>query len=257
MGRRRRLSRSARSVPGARSAPVDEARGPRGSCRPLARLHARGGWRRAVCATARGSPVRRVLDRPADPRARLVPERSSATHGRCARLPSECCGPSSGRLRRVRRATPCPSLTLNGEIDANRYPAFARLARDGVWYPNATTVDDYTFRSVPAMLTGRLPRIGASPVGAEHPKPLHVARRHLLAQGSRIGCDSALRGGRMPATGRVGRPQAREYVRGRSWRLLGPGGAQLGVALHACRRLRHRHGAAVVGNPRRVRQAAP
>jgi hypothetical protein len=49
-------------------------------------------------------------------------------------------------------------MAPSGLIDASRYPAFARLARDGTWYRGATAVHDSTALAVPAMLEGRYPR---------------------------------------------------------------------------------------------------
>ena len=60
----------------------------------------------------------------------------------------------------------------DGRIDASRFPNFARLAGDATWYRNATTVADYTDTAVPALLTGELPRRGAAPIAADHPKSL-------------------------------------------------------------------------------------
>ncbi|MDQ4049889.1 MAG: sulfatase-like hydrolase/transferase [Actinomycetota bacterium] len=40
-------------------------------------------------------------------------------------------------------------------LDTERVPNFARLAREGTFYPNATTVSDQTTVAVPAMLSGR------------------------------------------------------------------------------------------------------
>ena len=37
------------------------------------------------------------------------------------------------------------------------YPNFARLARDGIWFRNAVTVEQQTEHAIPAMLTGRRP----------------------------------------------------------------------------------------------------
>ena len=48
-------------------------------------------------------------------------------------------------------------MARGGRIDAERYPAFARLAREATWYRNATTVSDGTTRAVPALLTGLRP----------------------------------------------------------------------------------------------------
>jgi hypothetical protein len=44
-------------------------------------------------------------------------------------------------------------------IDAVRYPHFAELAAQSHWYRNATTVSDSTLVSIPAILTGRYPKL--------------------------------------------------------------------------------------------------
>lgn len=41
------------------------------------------------------------------------------------------------------------------QIDAERFPNLARLAADGTWYRNATSVAAYTHEAVPAILTGQ------------------------------------------------------------------------------------------------------
>ena len=48
-------------------------------------------------------------------------------------------------------------LNAEREIDANRYPNFARLAADATWYRNASTVSSQTLWAVPAMVTGKYP----------------------------------------------------------------------------------------------------
>ncbi len=48
-------------------------------------------------------------------------------------------------------------LDAEGNIDAARYPNFARLAGTSTWYPNATTVAGFTPDAIPAMVSGRLP----------------------------------------------------------------------------------------------------
>jgi hypothetical protein len=53
-------------------------------------------------------------------------------------------------------------LTPTGEIDAARYPNFAELARMSIWFPNAYTVYDSTFKAVPAILDGRMPVFGTA-----------------------------------------------------------------------------------------------
>jgi hypothetical protein len=63
-------------------------------------------------------------------------------------------------------------LNRSGRIDSVRYPGFGRLARDGTWYPNATTVHGYTDYAVPAILTGQMPRNGELPILRDHPRNL-------------------------------------------------------------------------------------
>ena len=63
-------------------------------------------------------------------------------------------------------------MTRGGDIDAVRYPSFARLAKEGTWYPRATTAHEHTTGAVPAILTGRLPRSGSMPTLEDHPENL-------------------------------------------------------------------------------------
>src|SRR4029079_15176213 len=44
-------------------------------------------------------------------------------------------------------------MTRDGRLDTVRYPNFARLARDGTWYPNATAVHEWTSEAVPSILS--------------------------------------------------------------------------------------------------------
>jgi hypothetical protein len=59
-----------------------------------------------------------------------------------------------------------------GRIDAERYPAFAGLARSANWYRGATAVHDSTALAVPAMLDGRYPRAGLNSDVYSHPANL-------------------------------------------------------------------------------------
>lgn len=56
-----------------------------------------------------------------------------------------------------------------GRIDAERYPAFAGLARTATWYRGATAVHDSTAHAVPAMLDGRYPKRGLRSDVYSHP----------------------------------------------------------------------------------------
>jgi len=49
-------------------------------------------------------------------------------------------------------------LDNNREIDATRFPNFAALAKDAIWYKNAAAVNQFTPIALPAILSGRMPR---------------------------------------------------------------------------------------------------
>jgi hypothetical protein len=68
-----------------------------------------------------------------------------------------------------------PTVSLMDEdelIDAERYPNFARLAADGIWFRNATTVHEWTTWAVPSILTGVYPDKDALPLYLDHPENL-------------------------------------------------------------------------------------
>ncbi|MEA2407853.1 MAG: hypothetical protein QOE69_1972 [Thermoleophilaceae bacterium] len=66
-------------------------------------------------------------------------------------------------------------LRPDGSIDAERFPNFAELASISTWFPNAHTVYDSTFKAVPAILDGRLPRGRTAPdVRSHKPSLFHV-----------------------------------------------------------------------------------
>src|SRR5205823_8777478 len=48
-------------------------------------------------------------------------------------------------------------LDADGEIDAKRFPNFARLARTSTWFRNTTTLSATTTVAVPVILTGNPP----------------------------------------------------------------------------------------------------
>jgi hypothetical protein len=63
-------------------------------------------------------------------------------------------------------------MTPDGKLDAARYPNFARLARDGVWYRNATTVHEWTSDAVPSILSGQVGTTSGLPTLERHPQNL-------------------------------------------------------------------------------------
>lgn len=69
-------------------------------------------------------------------------------------------------------------LRPDGSIDAERFPNFAKLASISTWFPNGYTVYDSTFKTVPAILDGRMPREGtASDVRSHKPSVFHMMDR--------------------------------------------------------------------------------
>jgi hypothetical protein len=78
-----------------------------------------------------------------------------------------------------------PTISLedaNGNIDAGRFPNFARFAKNALWFRNMTTVSSTTTVAVPALLTGQLPKKGSLPVYQDHPDNLFtlLGKRYRL-----------------------------------------------------------------------------
>jgi hypothetical protein len=65
-------------------------------------------------------------------------------------------------------------LRPDGGIDAERFPNFARLAERSTWYPNAFTIYDSTFKSVPAIMDSVLPERGTAADFRSHPKSIYT-----------------------------------------------------------------------------------
>lgn len=87
---------------------------------------------------------------------------------------------------------------LDGDrnLDALLYPSVTALARDGVWYRNATTVNDFTRWAVPSIVSGRYPRREALPAAVDHPDTvftlLHRTHRLEVAESVTSLCPRAL-----------------------------------------------------------------
>ena len=60
-------------------------------------------------------------------------------------------------------------LDRNGNIDASRYPNFARLASMSTWYKYTAAAHDSTLWAVPALLSGQMPDTSFLPTVANYP----------------------------------------------------------------------------------------
>jgi Sulfatase len=98
------------------------------------------------------SPVSRLLDSPPEPRLANAPSGAPVVMVVLDELPT------------------VSLMRGDGEIDAVRYPNFARLADDATWYRNATTVHEWTTGAVPSILTGTRPQ--GLPLFLDHPNNL-------------------------------------------------------------------------------------
>jgi hypothetical protein len=68
-----------------------------------------------------------------------------------------------------------PTATLldaDGGIDAEQFPAFARLAEQSTWFRNYTTHNAGTVQAVPSLLSGTLPTRGRAPLYTDWPNNL-------------------------------------------------------------------------------------
>lgn len=58
------------------------------------------------------------------------------------------------------------------EVDAGRFPQFARLAKTSTWYRHATTNCGETIDALPALLSGLLPNPARKPIARDYPQNL-------------------------------------------------------------------------------------
>jgi hypothetical protein len=120
----------------------------------------------AVAAAVAGLGVALIEPAPSRPA-----ERQSGHHGGSLRLQ----GPGRPQTIVMVIFDELPLTSLmgpRGRIDAERYPAFAGLAREARWYRGATAVHDSTALAVPAILDGRYPRAGLRSDVYSHPANL-------------------------------------------------------------------------------------
>ena len=98
------------------------------------------------------SPVSRLLETPPEPHLAKAPSGAPVVMVVFDELPT------------------VSLLGADGELDAARYPNFARLAEDSTWFRNATTVHEWTTGAVPSILTGERPH--GLPLFLDHPENL-------------------------------------------------------------------------------------
>jgi len=63
-------------------------------------------------------------------------------------------------------------LGADGGVDAEQFPAFARLAEESTWFRNYTTHNASTIQAVPSVLSGTLPTRGRAPLYTDWPDNL-------------------------------------------------------------------------------------
>ena len=63
-------------------------------------------------------------------------------------------------------------MGVDQKIDRDRFPGFAALADDALWFRNATTSAAFTTRAVPPIVTGLYSRMGQYPTVREFPRNL-------------------------------------------------------------------------------------
>ncbi len=132
----------------------------------------------AVLAVARSARARRVAS--ALIVAPALYALSFLASGLPGRLAAEATAPGFPPLPRpgavvvaVFDELPLASLLApDGRIDAARFPAFAALAADSTWFPDASASAGLTTLALPAILSGRHPDPSKLPFYADHPHNL-------------------------------------------------------------------------------------
>jgi hypothetical protein len=66
-------------------------------------------------------------------------------------------------------------IDSEGNLRADRYPNFARLANEGTWFRNAMTVQQQTEHSVPSIVTGIIPAKSLNPYAGQYPGSVFTA----------------------------------------------------------------------------------
>lgn len=84
------------------------------------------------------------------------PESVAASPAGAAAAGSESAGPPVVVIA-VDEIPTAALIDRRGRISRNRFPNLARLSREGVFYPNHTTVADWTYLAIPAILGGNYP----------------------------------------------------------------------------------------------------
>jgi Sulfatase len=105
----------------------------------------------------------------------------------------------------------------DGEIDAQRFPNFAALARTSNWFSTTTTVADGTRVATPTLIGGVFPKPGSLPILADYPSNLlallsRTHRVHAIEPVGRL-CPSPACPGRAPLPRRPRRAIAQAIVK--------------------------------------------
>ena len=74
-----------------------------------------------------------------------------------------------------------PIMGTDGTVNSDRFPGFAALAASSTWYRNVLGTSQTTTQAVPAMLTGKWPRVGSGPVLANYPRNLFTLMNGHIA----------------------------------------------------------------------------
>ena len=76
---------------------------------------------------------------------------------------------------------PLAALThASGDLRADDFPGFGRLAADGVWFRNGATIEAQTIQSVPAILTGIDPPSDRQAIASEYPGSIFTTFRRRI-----------------------------------------------------------------------------
>jgi Sulfatase len=108
-------------------------------------------------------------------------------------------------------------LRPDGEIDAERFPNFAALARTSNWFSTTTTVADGTRVATPVLIGGLFPKPGSLPILADYPSNLlavlsRTHRVHAIEPVARL-CPARACPGRPPLPRRPRRAIAQAIVK--------------------------------------------
>lgn len=112
-------------------------------------------------------------------------------------------------------------LDTDGNINKERFPAFAQLASESTWFRNAVAESNFTHQAVPALMASAVPQQSGGPFLAQYPKNIFTLYANKIAVGGiepvTSLCPSAVCGGPVGSTDAFSPSRLKTFFRDASY----------------------------------------